>query len=246
VDSIYSKNLNEYRKHTIYLPKEFSKSNSYPIIYGTDGQDNAVNNYYKETLDSLIQNKVIRPLLFVQSHANKKIADSTSMTLGNGEKVYLKYRYFDYVETNSSDSLLKNRFYEHMSYFREELIPSIESEFDQNLKPEDRYFYGVSNGAGFGLSTLKIHPEEIGTYLCFSTFGGAVSDDDWNDRPNLPNLYFYYGNEEPQFLKDAAENLKASYSGKIGVLKIKEYDGGHDYKLWNVLFTQTVSDIFRL
>ena len=246
IDSIYSENLKEYRRHNIYLPKGFSKTNSYPIVYGTDGHDNTENSYYKKTLDSLIQNEIIRPVIFVQSHANKKIADSTSMTLGNGNKVYLKFRYFEYVESNSGDSLLENRFNAHMSYFTEELIPTIESGFNQEIESEDRYFYGVSNGAGFGLSLLKIHPEKIGTYLCFSTFGGEVNDADWYEAPNLPDLYFYYGSEEPQFLKDAAENLKGCYSGKEAKLEVKQYDGGHDYKIWNELFTQTVSDIFRL
>ncbi|WP_442844505.1 alpha/beta hydrolase [Leeuwenhoekiella sp. H156] len=246
IDSIYSENLNEYRRHNIYLPKGFSKANSYPIVYGTDGQDNIENSYYKKILDSLVQNEIIEPIIFVQSHANKKDADSTSMTRGNGDKVYLKFRYFEYVETNSRDSLLKKRFNEHMSYFTEELIPAIESDFNKDLKSEERYFYGVSNGAGFGLSLLKTHPELIGTYLCFSPFGGEVSVEDWYNASSLPDLYFYYGSEEPQFLRDAAENLKGCYSGKEAKLEIKEYDGGHDYKIWNELFTQTVADIFRL
>ncbi len=36
-DSIFSKHLNEYRKHNVYLPKGFDKENEYPIIYATDG-----------------------------------------------------------------------------------------------------------------------------------------------------------------------------------------------------------------
>ena len=38
-DSIYSKYLNEYRKHNIYLPQDFNDKNEYPIIYATDGSE---------------------------------------------------------------------------------------------------------------------------------------------------------------------------------------------------------------
>lgn len=106
-DSIFSVNLNEYRKHNIYLPKSFDKNQKYAIIYATDGRDINEENSMQQILDSLIENQIIHPIIYVESYANNKIADSTSMVLGNGQKVYLKYRNFEYVRNYSSDKSLK-------------------------------------------------------------------------------------------------------------------------------------------
>lgn len=95
-DSIYSQPLGEYRKHNVYLPKGFDKAKKYPIIYSTDGNEIKENSFYKKTLDSLINNRVIQPIILIKSYSNKKVADSSG-TLGNGETMYLAYRYFEYV-----------------------------------------------------------------------------------------------------------------------------------------------------
>ena len=86
-DSIYSKYLKEYRKHTVYLPKGFNSTKSYPIIFGTDGGTSLTDK--KAELDSLINYKIIKPIIFIASFSNNKIADSTSMTNGDEKKVYL-------------------------------------------------------------------------------------------------------------------------------------------------------------
>ena len=93
-DSIYSNSLSEYRKHNIYLPKGFSPNKSYPIVYATDGNDIKDNSFIDKTLDSLINNNIINPIIYVESHSNRKIADSSG-TIGNGKKYYLSYRNFD-------------------------------------------------------------------------------------------------------------------------------------------------------
>ncbi len=51
-DSIFSKNLNETRKHNVYLPIGFDKLKQYPIIYATDGGCELTEK--KQVLDSLI------------------------------------------------------------------------------------------------------------------------------------------------------------------------------------------------
>jgi enterochelin esterase-like enzyme len=246
-DSIYSNHLLEYRKHNIYLPKDFNKHKKYPILYATDGAEIKDTSFYKRLLDSLINNQIIQPILMVVSHSNNKIADSTSQTRGDGTKVYLQYRNFEYVDTQPirvEDSLLVDRFENHLLYFKNELIPKVEHQFNQNLDKEDRYFYGVSNGAGFGLSLLHSYPDTIGTYLCFSIFGGAIQSKTWKDHIQYPRLYLEYGSQEPNFLKEDAEFLKSTYKNLNLFSEIHEFKGGHDYKKWNEKFTEIICKLF--
>ncbi len=243
-DSIFSKHLNEYRKHNVYLPKGFDTHKKYPIIYSTDGSKITEKKFYKRLFDSLIDNQIIAPAILIQSYSNSKVADSTSTTLGNGDKVYLTFRNFEYVNQYSDghhNPELAKRFENHMKYFTNELIPFVENKFDQKLKKEDRYFYGVSNGAGFGMSMLNNHPNTIGTYLCFSTFGGDIQTNSWNPNVNYPKLYLEYGSEEPFFLKENADFLKTKYSELNLSAEINEFDGGHDYKKWNEKLIEIIS-----
>lgn len=248
-DSIYSKNLGEYRKHNIYLPKEFDTDKEYPIFYATDGNEITKDNFYKKTLDSLINNELIKPIIFIESHSNSKIVDSTSQTRRDGTKVYLQYRNFEYINDmakSSNDSILINRFENHILYFNNELISSVEKTYNQNPNKENRYFYGFSNGAGFGLSLLNHYPNAIGTYLCFSTFGDAVQSYSWKENVDYPKLYLVYGSNEPSFLKKEAEFLKRKYKELNLFAQIDEYGGGHDYKKWNEKFIEIIITILAV
>lgn len=246
-DSLYSKSLGEYRKHNVYLPKGFNTEKDYPIIYATDGNSNLTSK--KTLLDSLIDNKIIKPIILVASFANGEIADSTSMTVGNGKRHDLTYRYFEYVNQKFPDDNayphLENTFKNHLDYFSQELIQYVEKELNQTKTRNDRYFYGASNGAGFGLSLLNIKPDLIGTYLCFSTFGGDIqSNTSWNIKTEYPNLYYRYASQET-FLKGDAEFLKLKYAELNSFIEIKVFDGKHNNKYWKVEFTEIITKIFK-
>ena len=245
-DSINSKFLNEYRKHNVYLPKGFNSNKSYPIFFSTDGGNSLTDK--KTELDSLINNKIIKPIIFVASYSNNKIADSTSITTGDGKKVYLSYRNFEYINDYASttkDSSLAGRFKNHKSYFADELINHIELKYRQNNGKEYRYFYGVSNGAGFGLSLLNSNPELIGTYYCFSTFGGDIQTNIWNKKTKYPNLYLRYGSEEPFFLKKEAQILISKYAESNSFIEAKEFEAGHNNKFWKKEFIQIISRVLK-
>jgi enterochelin esterase-like enzyme len=246
-DSIYSKHLSEYRKHDVYLPKGFDKKNEYPIIYATDGNSSLTDK--KDLLDSLINNKIIKPLIFVASFSNNKIADSTSTKTGDGKKVNLSYRNFEYVDrkpTRLEDSLLVDRFKNHKLYFIKELINEIEKNYNQDSRKTSRYFYGVSNGAGFGLSLLNKNPQIIGTYICFSTFGGDIQSNEWNNNIKYPDLYLRYGSEEFFGLKEDAEFLKSKYDESKSFIETKEYEGGHNNEFWKKEFSEIISRILKV
>lgn len=248
-DSIYSKSLSEFRKHNIYLPKGFNSKKDYPIIYKTDGINIDERKFYKKTLDSLINNKIIHPIILVESYCNTKIADSTSTKYGDGRKAKLSFRNFEYVNNDSGTQDLKhllNRFKNHMSYFKDEFIISIEKQFNLNKSKNDRYFYGVSNGAGFGMELLNRNTELIGTYLCFSTFGGGIQTNIWKKDLKYPNLYMIYGSKEPDFLKEESQIMKKVYLDSNSFAEIRSFEGGHDYKIWNQELIKLLTKLFSV
>lgn len=248
-DSIYSKSLSEFRKHNIYLPKGFDSKKNYPIVYVTDGFTINENSFLKKSLDSLIKNNIIKPIIFVESHCNTKIADSTSSTFADGRKVKLNFRNFEYVDNDSDTKELKhlsNRFKNHMFYFENEFIISIEKLFNQKKSKNNRFFYGYSNGAGFGMELLNRNTELIGTYLCFSTFGGGIKTNTWKKEIKYPNLYMIYGNKEPDFLKEESEIMKNVYLDSNSFAEIRSFEGGHDYKIWNQELIKLLTKLFSV
>lgn len=247
IDSVFSKSLNEYRKHTVYLPKDFDATKKYPIIFATDGGTYLTDK--KAELDLLINNKTIMPLIFVASYTNDRIADSTSIIRADGNKVYLSYRTIEYLndfENRIKDISLASRFKNHKSYFANELINHVEQKYKQNNGKEFRYFYGVSNGAGFGISLLNTNPELIGTYFCFSIWGGNIRTNIWNAKTKYPNLYSVYGTEEPQFVRDEIKILTLKYAESKSFIQTKEYQGGHNDFFWKREFINTLSNVMKI
>lgn len=248
-DSIYSKSLSEYRKHNIYLPKGFDSKKTYPIVFATDGFTINENSFLKKSLDSLIENNIIKPIIFVESHCNTKIADSTSSTFADGRKVKLNFRNFEYVNNDSDTQELKhlsNRFKNHMFYFENELIMSIEKQLHQKKSKNNSFFYGYSNGAGFGMELLNRNTELIGTYLCFSTFGGGIKTNTWKKDIKYPNLYMIYGSKEPDFLKEESQIMKNVYLDSNSFAEIRSFEGGHDYKIWNQELIKLLTKLFSV
>lgn len=245
-DSIYSQYLHEYRNYNIYLPKNFDTNKTYPIIYATDGGTEITK--VKVLLDSLIDYNIIEPIMFAASFANLKIADSTSWKTGNGNKIYLNYRNFEYVETSTKDSSLSKRFEEHMNYFTKEFIPFIETKYNQIKNKKNRYFYGVSNGAAFGMSLLNKHSDLISTYICLSTVGVHIKDENWDKNIKYPNLYIEYGNgERPAVMfKDKTKALKKIYNSTHSFIQVKVFKGGHNNKYWKNELGKILIQLFHI
>lgn len=248
VDSIYSKHLGEYRKHNVYLPGGHSTKKNYKVIYSTDGDESLAKSFIKSALDSLIEYKQIIPVIYIGSHSNTKNIASTSMQTDDGMNMNIQYRNFEYVEKFAVGVPFKelaNRFKNHLLYFKDELIPQIEEEFNINIDQSDRIFYGVSNGAGFGANLLNKHPDIIGTYICYSTLGSNVEKNTWSKKNKYPDLYLQYGTQEGNLFKAEAESLNKKYKESNSFCELKTFNGGHDYKQWNKQFPSTIVEILR-
>ena len=248
-DSIYSEELGEYRKHEIYLPKGFDPENQYPIIYGADGQMWQVDDYFKSTLDSLIDHEIIRPVILVGSHSNDKEVPGTSMQTEDGSSFSMQYRFFEYVRTDHGADLhasLENIYQRHMNYFVSELLPQVEGELGQEPDWADRFFYGVSNGAAFGANLIVTHPSLIGSYILYSTLGADISADSWSTDTTYPRLFIQYGDQEGDAFREEAEYLQDTYRELGAHCELTEYEGGHQETIWRVLFTARLVQLFSV
>ena len=225
----YSKALGEFRELTIYIPKDFKSENIYNVIFCTDGQ--IINEQYKIKLDSILSIKNIIPFLMVGVNSNEKsIPDS-----------YFEYRNFEYIENMpSNNSDLSSRFERHVIFFVYEVDEYLKQEMQ--LKIGNKYFYGVSNGAGFGVSISKYYPNLFSKYILYSMASGNYKKLKWNAE-KYPFFIIRYGNDEPKpFKKDNKKFSK--YLSKNHYQHIFEcYNGGHKREDW---LNQFIKDIEKL
>ena len=227
--TFYSKSLNEFRELTVYLPENFKSENSYKTIFCTDGQ--LINEEYKNKLDSIFSTKNVSPFVIIGVNSNEK-------TIPNS---YFEYRNYEYIENMSSeDSDLNYRFERHMYFFVYEVDEYLREEL--NLKISNKYFYGVSNGAGFGVSISKYYPEIFSKYILYSIAGENYENLEWESE-KYPFFIIRYGNNELKpFIKS---NKKISkYLSKNHYQHVFEsYNGGHKREDW---LNQFIKDIEKL
>ncbi|MFN1835294.1 alpha/beta hydrolase [Balneola sp. MJW-20] len=246
VDSLYSESLGEFRKHNVYLPDSFDAQKNYPIIYATDGERSTDNSFIKAMLDSLISNEIIEPVIYIGSHSNDKVVGGATGQGEGGSTFAMQYRNFEYVDNDKHMADmpdLKDRFKDHMKYFTDELIPSVEETLNQDPGPENRIFYGFSNGAGFGANLLNRHPSLIGTYICYSTLGSGVADNEWSADIRFPDLYLKYGDQEAEVFRQEAEALVQKYEESGSFYEMEVFNGGHDDQIWNKKLPETLMKI---
>jgi predicted alpha/beta superfamily hydrolase len=71
IDTLQSRYMNEPRVICIYLPKDYSDSVQYPVVFATDGQM-ITDGRYRALLDSLIDRKIIPPIILAGAYSNEK------------------------------------------------------------------------------------------------------------------------------------------------------------------------------
>lgn len=250
-DSIYSKFLQEYRRMNIYLPPAYQPGGDYPVIYATDGTGFSENNPVRLLLDSLIYHEIIRPVVYIEVYCNQKNVD----TLFNGsDTTYIQMRNYEYVESmgsNSSVPQLRNAYRNHLLFFTEEMIPVTQQRFGLVHQPLQRYFYGFSNGAGFGISMMSRHPALIGTYLCYSPLGSGIAKLDGNRKKLLksrkedyPRIFIAYGNGEAPFFSQEAGNIEKACKKFQMNCDVTVFEGGHEWAKWQTLLTTHLVQLF--
>lgn len=153
-----SKFLSENRSVGVYLPAGYSEKNEYPVIYAEDGMA-LVSGNYKHLLDSLINNGYIKPVVVACSYENNNQIPGLN----------LSYRDVEYNEILSrNNDTLRPIFDNHMNYFINEFMPTIEENYSVSKSRDDRIYFGTSNSANFGISLSMNSPELMANYWCFS------------------------------------------------------------------------------
>lgn len=225
--NIESKYLNESRELTIYLPKNFKQNKKYDVIYNTDGQ--FINDIFKSKLDSLFSLKNTKQFIIIGINSNEREIPNSQ----------LQYRNYEYVESNSKakDAELGMRFKKHLDFFVNEVGQNVQNQLQFKIK--NKYFYGTSNGAGFGISLSKYYPKMFKKYILYSVAGANYINLNWNPK-YYPLFIIRYGDKE--FLPLIENNLNLSqYLNEHHYKHIfSSYEGNHKKEDW---LNQFVSDI---
>ena len=149
IRTIKSKILNEDRVLNIYLPQNFEKTRSYPIIYLLDGSMNE-DFIHVTGLIQFFNQMYSMPETIVVGIANiDRKRDFTFHT-------YLKDLQKDYPTTGHSDKFI--------SFLEKELKPYVESQF----KTTDKYLFGQSLGGLLATEILLKKPEMFNNYFIIS------------------------------------------------------------------------------
>ncbi len=223
-DSLFSKSLNEMRLLTIYLPDGYNsgKTDKYPVVYTADGQ--LITESYRKSMDSLIEHHLVNPFVLIGSHSNEKLINGT------------EYRNLDYKKmTYNPEFPLTIRFDQHMKFFTEELIAYSESKYRVSGRAKERSFYGVSNGADFGVSLAEDHPELIKKFVLFSIFNGKGEVFKWKKKDGMC-FYLGYGLKELSHVEEEAKHMRKYFLESDICSALVTWPGGHDRKEWESAF----------
>ena len=234
IDTIISINLNEPRLISIYLPKGYTKDKTYPVVYSTDGQ--IIIDSYKQSLDSIIENKIIPEFIFVGVHSNENNVPNSDFS----------YRNYEYIKgwADEKDTLLNARFSNHFNFFSKEVLNYVEKKYSVSKERKNRFFYGTSNGAGFGVTLSSEYPDLFSNYICYSMAGGNYDNLKWTNS-NSPYYYLSYGNEEPLPLIIALKEFEEFLTQHKHPHSFHIYNGGHDRKKWKSEFLKTLPKIIK-
>lgn len=227
----YSSAMGQTRTIAVYIPANYSESNTYKVIYTEDGLVFATGNY-KELLDSLIAGGMIQPVIVACSYENKDRIPGTGYA----------YRNAEYVEDIAKSSpVLQQIFDSHMNYFLHEFIPYIESNYSVSKKRDDRIYYGTSNSADFGL-TLSFRSQDLfAEYWCFSPVYSVL----WDYAPLAQSTGYFinWGTGEQKgdrlvYFHNLTDFLKKSG----GNVRQWTFNGGHDRPKWREEFSKLAQE----
>lgn len=195
IRTIKSKILNEERTLNIYLPQNFDKTKSYPIIYLLDGSMNE-DFIHVTGLVQFFNQMYSMPETIVVGIAN--IDRKKDFTFHTDLKDLQK----DYPTTGHSDKFI--------SFLEKELKPYIESQF----KTTDKYLFGQSLGGLLATEILLKKPEMFNNYFIISPSLWWDDESLLKKAPELLNkikdtkkfIYVSVGKgEHPVMVKDAED-----------------------------------------
>lgn len=234
---VYSQALQEKRDYCLYLPADFNPEIQYPLIIAADGQMISEGTY-QNLLDSLIENKIIPPLVLIGINSNEQeVSPGSGVTL----------RYYEYAHRNKQDKILCNRYDNHSEFFLNELRDSVLSAYDIQPDPHYLVFYGCSNGGDYGMRLLLEHPEKFTHFLCYSPIATTGKGKIFRTSHSQAHLFLSYSQEELEspFGSNLVKLNHTVQKKKDSRISVHIYAGGHKRAAWEKEFTHTLPLIFN-
>lgn len=236
---IRSEILNSTMKYSIYLPEGYDGSRKYPILYILHGMNGNNNDWLQDNTGGLWDG-------------------------GGTMPAYAR----EYAEVAGKDLIIvspegKNLFYcngyEHgmnyMSYFFEEFVPFIESEYAVKAERSSRAIGGLSMGGYGSLYYGLLHPEMFcHVYACSAvvSVGGAAPDpmqflseaSSSGRIKDLPGFTIEIGTEDSLFANNEA--FVRTLDGYNVPYEYITRSGGHDWKFWNACSPKIIRKVLTV
>jgi enterochelin esterase-like enzyme len=217
--------LNYDLNYRVYTPNPNTLNPPYPTLYLTDGQWYIKSGDIKNTLDRLIDSKVISPLVvvFVDSRNPHNLKEN---------------------RRNSEFMCNKN----YLRFFVNELIPTISHNFSVSIKREDRVIGGLSfgglNAACFGLSASN-HFGGIVMQSPASRKHLKIINNLYAKSPKLPiKIFLSSGNKHDN--SAAIKKLHRVLLKKDYRITFKKNNKGHNWENWRPLIDDFLFSFFKL
>lgn len=188
-----------------------------PIIYMTDGQGIIG---YASRLDSLITSGRNIPVKLVG------VASSDDQ------------RYFEYVSNRDRDI-----FKRHERFFIDRVISDVEADGFNG----DRWLYGVSDGAAFGMYMAINHASLFTGVIAFSTvdyISEIMVPIRLSKRKSYPEFIMGAGQFEESVIDDNRRFVQKMREYNM-VVDFTEWVAGHDYYTWEQAFMEVVCEKFQ-
>jgi len=259
IDSLSSKYI-ESRPVDIWLPKNYSNTKKYAVLYMHDGQNlfdstttwNRQEWKVDEWASKLMETQITKDFIVVGIHNIPEIRwqdlfpQKAFNYLSEVEKdVILK-------EAKSKNKELKLNGDNYLKFLITELKPIIESEFSVYTNQENTLVCGSSMGGLMSMYAMCEYPDVFGGAACLSTHWEGADPKDNNPiaiaildymKANLPNpeshkIYFDYGTETldayyPKYAPEVDKILKEVGYSKSNSANLKFEGTDHSENSWS-------------
>jgi len=214
--TMHSDALEKDMKMSVYLPKGYSSSAKYPVLYIIHGYSGSYSDSFtywdiNKTADRLIAEGKIEPVIIVSPQLDNSFGINSSVeasSMDGDDPQYARYegRYEDYI--------------------MQELLPFIDEQFSTSADKEHRWIGGISMGGFISLHTAFRHPAS------FSKVGGhspALYLDHQTGYSSV--IRWLYPDEEARAARDPLQLAKsANLEGMEIYLDCGDKDGYQFYQ----------------
>ncbi len=216
---LYSPSMDAMRLVSTYVPPNYDRTNTYPIVYMANGENLRS---FASVAEPLMRDGVIPPILIMGVHSSSsnygRLQRLEEYMLGFNDEVYEA----------------------HETFFTEYIVRWSELGWGASEDPDDKALFGFSIGATFAGNTGVRQPEVFGNVISFSspqrpTLSGRTQID--------ADYYLLAGTLETSIY---TENQRAFFTLLLlGVdASFSQWVSGHDYEMWQGEFVNALRWMF--